>query len=272
MRDAENQRWPDDAEVYRAINLCLLTWKEQVRLPQIYTIPDGWQFSDYDYALPNYVRPPLRPQLKRNIPYHEYTLLISPTSTWQDLVGWDIESDGSGGLILRVSAAPRNLDGRILYWVPNSRVPLTLPTTNAELSSSGTSVTMGSAVDVDDTGWVKIGAEWMSYAGITRSASTTTLNNLVRGLYGTTAATQASGSTVTWGIAADDMGLYKQLYDQVRAYLHEYFLVDGSVHETNRHEKMMGYYQGMADTFWQKYTPSRPSPKLIFGRRAVILR
>lgn len=271
MRDTNNERW-SEAEIYRAINQALLTWKDKVTNPFVFTITGGWLGSDYDYVLPNYVRPPLYPQLKRLVPYNEYDILDSSTSTWQNLVGWELESDGAGGLAIRWSGPPRTLDGRVLFYAPNSRVPLTLPVTSGSTAADATTVVLSTVVDVDDVGFVKIEGEYKAYAGLTRGTSTTTLLNIVPALYGTSAAVHDSGSTVTWCVGVDNMGLYYLLYRQVKALLNEYKLVHGGVQETSRYEKMMGYHQGMADTWFATYKPSRPSPKLVLNRKAVLLR
>src|SRR5690606_22466861 len=100
-------------------------------------------------------------------------------------------------------------------------VPATPPTTTDDpLAADATSVTVDAAVDVEDVGYLKIGAEWMHYAGITRAASTTTLNNLTRGINGTTAASHASETTVYWGIAMPVRTLWNQLYYGTRWRLH----------------------------------------------------
>src|SRR5690606_15305630 len=114
-----------------------------------------------------YVRPPIFPQLLRHIPYTEY-VIESRTATWQDIPGWELEPDGEGGNVLRLHAPPRTVEGRVLYYAPNSRVPITIPTTSAGINADDISVTLGSAVDVDDVGFIKIDAEWISYQGVTR--------------------------------------------------------------------------------------------------------
>lgn len=270
VRHSSGTRW-SDAEYYTALNGVLYTWADRVKMPHIYTISGGWTASDYDYTLPNYVRPPIFPQLLRRIPYWEYEI-ESTTSTWQDIAGWELEPDGEGGQVLRLYAAPRTTDARVLFYAPNSRVPTTIPTTSGEIASSATSVVIGSAIEVDDVGFVKINSEWMSYAGVTRAASTTTLTNLVRGLHGTTAATQATSSGVAWGVGMDTLALQSLLFNQWRAYVHEYFIQDGGTHELDRHEKALGYYGQLAMNFWPQYQPERKRGGVTLNRKALLLR
>lgn len=253
-------------EVYRAMNRALGKWAERVRVAHLYTITGGWVSGTYNYSLPAYIRAPYTPQLLRSRPFDE-DLTATSVTTWQDLPGWTEEPDSSGGLVLRVTMRPYTIEGRVIWYAPNSRIPTAIPTTNAEMTSTATSLTMGSAVDCDDTGWVKIGDEWLFYAGRSVAGSVTTLSNLVHAQAGTTAATHATSSTVTWGIAADDMGLYEQLAAQTKAYLHQQMLVNASVHETARHERLMQWFQGQADEFWKRYRPQTPPLRMVLDRR-----
>lgn len=271
QRDPTNLRW-SDAEIYRAINQAMMTWFDKVKLPRAYTITDGFVASTYGYDLPSYMRPPIFPQLSRRIPFDEYRLSESTTSTWQDVPGWETEPNSSGGLTLKLLGAPRTMDARVLWYAPNSRVPLTIPTTSGSTAANATSLLIGSAVDVDDTGYVKVDAEYMSYSGVTRAASTTTLLNLVRALNGSAAAIHNTASNVTWCVAVDTMRLYELLYDQVRSILNALPLTDGGTHEVSRYEKMMGYYKQLADQYWPIYKPVRKTHNLTLSRRALSLR
>jgi hypothetical protein len=271
VRHSVSTRW-SDAEYYSALNGVLYTWAEHVKMPFVYTLSGGWLAHDFDYALPSYIRPPIFPQLLRKVPHDDY-VTDSLTSTWQDIPGWELEPDGSGGNVLRLHAPPRTQEARVLFYAPNSRVPTgSLPTTSGEISSTATSVVLGSAVDIDDVGHIKINAEYISYAGVTRAASTTTLLNLVRGLNGSAAATQATASTVTWCVGMDTLGLMRLLFDQWISYLHAYYLQDGGTHETDRHEKSMGYYAQLAMNFWPTYAPVRKRHKLTLNRKSYMLR
>lgn len=267
LRDTSNARW-SDAEIYQALNDALDTWYGKVAAPHLYTVPGGWLASTFTYSLPAYLRPPLYPEVERPIPY-DHEIDVATTYTWVP-VSAVTEPDGSGGLTLRLLQPPHNLDGRIRWYAPNSRVPTTLPTTSGSTADTATSMTLGSAVDVEDAGYVKVGSEWIAYAGVTRNASTTVLNNLVRGLYGTTAATHNTGASVAWGVAVDDRRLWQQLRDQTQANCYRMEIGDGSVHETSRYEQYMNYYQTRADQFWPTYAPVRPAPRLVPNRKVFV--
>lgn len=270
FRDTSNARW-SDAEIYRAVNRALLTWYDRVAIAHYYTISGGYSAGTYGYSLPAYVRPPVTAEAKRWVPYDDYTLDTQTAFTYVEVPSI-VEPDGSGGLVLRLVQPPRTLDGRVRWRMPNGPLPTTLPTLNADMTSSDTTLTMSGAIDVEDAGYVKIDAEWVAYAGVTRGTSTTTLNNLLRGLNGTTAATHdgtGDPDDVVWGVAVDTLGLYEQLYNQVGSYLHEYFLTDGSEKERLNHEKMMGYLQQKADGFWKRYQPKMRPNKLMLSQRMV---
>lgn len=271
VRLGSTSRW-SDAEFYHALNEVLYTWSSYVKLPHLYTIVGGWQADTFEYALPDYARPPFVPELLRRIP-HEDHVADNLTQRWQEVPGWDVLADGSGGQVIRLHAPPRTVEGRVWFYAPNSRVPTgSAPTTSGSTSDTATTMTIGSAIDVDDVGYIKVNAEWLSYAGVTRGASTTVLNNLVRGLYGTTAATHNTSSNVYWGVAMDDMRLLAILFDMWKTLLHAYYIQDGGVHETGRHEKAMGYYDQKTLNFLATYKGKRQSQGLTLNRKVFALK
>jgi hypothetical protein len=263
-------RWTD-AEYYSALNDILYTWADHVKLPRVYTITDGFQASEFGYDLPVYIRPPIIAQLSRRKPYYEYQI-ESTTSTWQEAPGYAVEPNDSGGLTLRLFSPPRSVEARVLYFAPNSRVPLTLPVTSGSTSSTATSVLLSTVVDCDEVGTIKINSELMHYSGKDVTTSTTTLNNLVRALSGTVAATHDTGSTVTWCIGMDTMSLQSLLFNQWRSAMAQYYIMDGGTHEISRYEKALGYYDQQAANYFATYKPQRPKPGLGLNQKAFGLR
>lgn len=263
-------RW-EDTELYAALNQVLMTWADKVLIPHVYTISGGWVAGTYEYALPAYARPPYFVELKRSVPYNNY-VADSLTSHWQEVPGWEVISDGAGGQVIRLFNPPRTVDGQVHYYSPNSRVPSAVPTTSGSTSSTATTMLLGSAIDVDDVGYVKCESEWMAYYGVTRGSATTTLNNLVRALFGTTAATHAGSTSCYWGVAVDTPSLWRVLYDQWRSVIAAMYLNDGGTHETERYEKMLGYYDQVALNFWAGYRPHRKTASVGLNQRAYSLR
>ena len=270
VRDGSNTRWTA-AEKYAALNQVLMTWAELVKLEHIYTISGGWQAATYEYALPSYVRPPIYPELLRRVPDIAYTVL-GVTTKWQDVPGWELVSDGNGGQVIRLSAPPRTLDGQVAFYSPNSRVPTTIPVTSGSTSSTATTMLISTAIDIDDVGYIKCESEYIAYYGVTRGASTTTLNNLIRGLNGSTAATHAGGSSVYWCVGVDDLRLWRLLFDQWKSSLAELFLQDGGTHERAAYQQNLGFYSQLAANFWAGYSPKRRSSGPIANPRVSAFR
>jgi len=163
---------------------------------------------------------------------------------------------------------PLSVDGRIIWYAQNGRLPTTTPTLNASITSSSTSLVLASVVDVAPAGYIKIDNEWLAYADTTIGSTTTTLLNLQRGLYETTAASHTGATAVYWGVMAQRQDLYDQLQDQATAKLHALFLTNASPQETEQHVFQTRYYQQLADEYWARFTPAR-SPKLILSRQGI---
>lgn len=261
MRDTGNARWTD-AEIYRALNLALQDWWGRVQIPMLYTGISSWTAGTYEYALPAYVREPMRAQMERTV--SEYP------STWVDVPGFRVEPSSSGAYYLRFDTVPYSADARILFWANNSAVPTTVPTLTAEIDADDTSLTLTTTADVQDVGYVKIEGEWLQYAGMTTTATTVTLTNLVRAQNGTAAAIHALGTSVYWGVAVDDMRLFTQLINQIGSIMHRMFLTDGSEREHAHHERLMSYYDSRVQEFWMRYSPSY-RPRMRLTRQGTML-
>ena len=262
MRDPTPTRWTA-VEFYHALNRGLDQWWDRVMIENVYTVSGGWVSGTYEYSLPSYITEPVRPQVLRTRPiYPDLRIDDTTTTTWIDVPGYKVVPDGDGTLSLKLLVVPYSLEGQILWWTENGHVPTTLATVNTQLEVAATSLIADGELDVGESGWVKIGAEWMGYAGLTRAAATTTLNNLVRGVNGTTDAQHIATANIEWGIAADKPSLWRQLYDQIVTHLHEYYLTDASARERDHHERQVSFYQKRADVYWESYVPSF-TPKLV---------
>jgi hypothetical protein len=268
LRDTANARYVD-AEIYRAINDALLTWHGRVSVPNVHTISGGWVASTNEYTIPAYVNPAtVIPQMKRTVPYSLWGQLASDISQqWTDIPGWTIEPDGSGGNVLKFDIPPYSTEGRLLWFGINGPVPATIPAVGTEQSAAATTLVLSSAVDCIDNGFVKCGSEWMQYSGVTRGASTTTLNNVLRAYDGgAVAAIHAVAATVAWGVAMPRLELYRTLLDQAMVFLHELYLSDASPKEIQVHQQMVSFYQARIDKFWRSWVPQRRA-RLVLDRR-----
>lgn len=269
QRDGTNQRWSDE-ELYNAINDCVMgLWSQAVRVPFLYTLTDGFASGTYDYTLPAYIRPPLDvQQLRRVNQVYPYVAVDDSTETWVDVPGYRLEPTGTGGLKLRLEYAPATTDARIIFWVPNGLVPITIPTLSSGIDADDTSVVLAATPEIGDVGYVKIEAEWMSYVGLIRGASTTTLQNVTRGLNYTIATTHSAGASVYWGLATHNLSVYEQLQKDVFARANELFLSRAAPEEREHHVFLVRLYTQMSQEFWRKFTPARPS-KVVLSRSAI---
>jgi hypothetical protein len=269
--DPSSPRW-DDTMFYLGMREGLMEWDKNVLLPFWYTLDAGYTAGVYEYAIPSYIKPPIRAQIKRYIPYNDFGVLAN-ANTWNDFSA-HIEPDSTGfGQVLRVDSVPRSLDGRIGWMAPNSSIPYASPLpvlqTNP-LSSSATALTLTSAPPVASAGIVAIDGELIAYTGLSLTQTTATLSNLVRGIGGTTAASHSAGATVEWCIAADDQSLYTNLYNYTMHALHRLKLADAGTHEREGHQQMMLYHKQQADGYWLGYTPERPASRLRLGRKKLV--
>lgn len=250
IRDASNARWTD-SEIYQAINQGIRKWGDKVVIPFVYSLSSS--SSDREYQLPYYVHGIIDPQFK-----------ATNSDIWQDFPGaCTIVDDGTGSRLLQLAFYPKNSSARIVYWARNSPVfvpsGLTLPTVSGTLQANETSLTISSVqAGIADTGYVKIDQEWIGYAGRVAGATTTTLNNLIRGCFGTTAASHSS-SIINMGIVVHRDDLYEQLIAQTLANLHSLYLSDASTTEKEKHQWAMRYFQQQADEFWRTYKHPRPT-------------
>lgn len=255
LRDAGGDRW-STTEVYRSLNRALEGWHGRVSAPAMYEITGGWPADDFEMTLPDWIPDEVRPQAQW--PVDPLLPLEQTLSTWKDIATWVVEPAEDGTRTLRLSVVPYNATARLLFYIANSPMPATLPTLNATIDSDDTSLVLASVVHVAPVGYVKVDGEWLLYRGVTRGTATTTLENLVRAQYDTTAASHSSGGTVYWGVAAPNNLVYTQLLDQACAFLHELYLVDGSPKERDLHERMLSYYQSRAEQFWRRHTAKAP--------------
>ncbi len=271
MRDSEQNRWTT-VEIYQGINHAIDRWGERVKVPFLYSIVDGWQSNLYEYALPWYVTPPLEVQQRRYSGLNVGSLQIDldqGASTWIDVTSWDVEPDGLGGYKLRLGTLPYNVDGRIIWWAKQGRIPTSVLTLESAVgTTTATSLTITGTPTIGNAGFIKIDDELIAYAGYTQAGGITTLLNLLRGVNGSTAATHLDNAPVNWCIAVHRPDLYVQLEDQTAAYLYGLFLTDASPQEIQHHTFQMRYRQQMADEFWKRYTPLRQT-KMRLGMTAT---
>lgn len=267
VKDGSNALWAD-ADIYRALNVSVANLGNRVMLPRLYTLTSGFTSGQYEYTLPSYIGDNF------NVMVAIYSFEYPDDEVqWIPLSGWSVEPTSTGSKILRIYLPYDNwgrISGaRLIWYAPNGTIPITIPTLAGTLAADGTSLTTSAAVEnVPDVGWVKIDGEWMSYSGISRGASSTTLNNLVRGLFSTTAASHSSTPSIYWGIGVDDTRLWEPILDGAISRLHYIMIHRGTQDDRLNHEKIMGYAADRVDKFWKRsgYVPLKgPRIKLSYG-------
>ncbi len=262
LRDSGQARWTA-TEIYHALNRALDDWHGRVSVADSYELPNGWPNDQFEVTLEDWLPDDVQPQAQWPVD----PLLPNETtlSTWKDISSYAVEPAGDGTRTLRLNMVPYNGQLRIFYRARNGQLPTGSPALSAGITATDTSLTVDESLgEIERVGWVKVGAEWIGYRGVTVGASSTTLANLVRGIHDTTAATHSTSDAVTWGVGSPNMAVYQQLTHQACAYAHEFYLVDGSPKERDLHERMLSYHQGRADMFWRRHTPSR-APRWKYG-------
>lgn len=271
MRDPDGERWPS-SEIIQAINSSIQAWGKKVIIPFLHTISGGFLQNTFDYTLPTYIKEPFDVQMKVVVNQFYNGLPVYNSSgsvtTWQDMIAWESEPNGSGGQTLRLQFPPGAIEGRIIWWAQNGKLPATAPVLDATITDSSSSLTLTSNPSIGPAGFIKIGEEWMSYAGRTVGATKTTLLNLGRGINDTTAAGHNSGVSVYWGVAAHRQDLFDQLRNQTIYRLHALFLTNASPQETEQHVFQARFYKQLADEFWRGYTGPR-SPKMLLTLQGI---
>lgn len=254
------------AQYYSNINRAISLWAGRVVVPHLYEF--DFSTGTTEYTLPSYIRRPFTVRIRRNglgFPVAEGD--ESSLYTWSEFVSYSVHPNGVGGYTLQVNGPANAEAGQIEWYAENGRFPVTAPTVTTTINSTATSVvlTVTGAPPINDAGYIKIESEWLAYAGVTRTSSTSyTLNNLIRGLYGTVAASHVSTTAVAWGIAVDDERVFQQLYDRTGSFIHFLNMHKSTTEDSSRHEKLYVALRDSADGFWRRegYTTQK-SPRLI---------
>lgn len=251
-----NQRW-SKYHHYLAINYALTVMSPKLVLPHVYTVTNGWAFGTYEYTLPTYMEGPIEPQFlagdtSQDIVYPD----SSSPQEWITFSRYEVNPTSTEGRTLRLGTNPKSTSGRIIWWAPNSQVPtpttspFTLPTITADMTATSTSVTTNNTHIAGKSGYVKVDNEWMFYAGTTPTATAMTLSNLVRGVFGTTAATHdgtGTPATITWGVAVPSQDWWNWLYYLSGVFLHMLPLNFTTSIERDHHEFQLRFLQKQAD-------------------------
>jgi hypothetical protein len=261
------------AQYLSTVQRAVSQWGRRVVIPHYYAFDMGSGVLEYD--LPSYIRRPFRVLVRQ--PMHNFPVAAEDsdeesTYYWDDFPAYDVHSNGTGGYTLHLHAYPGSDSARIEWYAENGGFPTT-PTVSTTITSASTSVIVASSVyhQVNDAGYFKYEAEWSAYAGLSaKGASTFVADNLIRGVYGTVAASHVSTTAISWGIGVDDQRLWQQLYDRCASMIHLLNMQKSTGEDSNRHEKLYVAFRDMADNFWRRegYT-TQVSPRFIPKRKSM---
>jgi len=237
----------EDSHIYRAISDTIAEWGSRVTVPYLYTLSDGFTSNDFDYTLPDWVRPPIEVEWQETLPglLPIQSGVDNLATQWVSAPSYSLEPDGLGGSVLRLELSPYTTPSRVLFHAPNGQLPSAPPVLGSSPDDDDTTLSVSGLPEIADVGYIKIDDEWMQYAGVSRSTDTV-LQNLVRGLRGTSAASHTAGVTVYWGVALPEQQLLVPLYDGVQAKLHELYLTDSSIQDKTQHFDFARYYRQVA--------------------------
>lgn len=261
MRDTLAKRWTED-ELWQALNRSIQEWSGRVSYPATYSF--GYVSNETELDIPYYIQGDIRPQIRDYANYDESGLQldVGGNEVWKDVPTFEVLEDEDGTRKLVLPGSGRRTEIRCIYWVSNGP----LPQVTATVPSGGwlaTDTTL--TVDVDRSMWsvpmagyIKVGAEYIFYEGVTQSSGSVTLANCSRGTFGTVAAAPTSGTGVYWCVAAPKLELFGQLDNQMMAKMHAMFITDASPKEIEHHTFMMRWYSQMVDSFWRKHVPTKP--------------
>ena len=255
VNDTADSRW-SEKEKMTALNAAIRRWTDRLLIPFVYEPSTGLSSNSWTFDIPDYIDPRyMRPQIEQLGDENDYPYLYGKVDTWVNLLDYTVEPDGSGGFRLRTGGIRYDSDFRIVFWASPGPLPLDESSTSpVVLLDSTTSMTITTSENnMPRSGFVKIGNEWIQYAGLADGGTTITLSNLIRGIDGTTTATHAPDTTVDWGIAMDRADLIEQLINQATAIMHMQYLSQASPQEREAHTFITRYAQQAADEYWRSY-------------------
>lgn len=253
-------------QIYRAISNAVELWAGKVLLPRLYYFDSEFSSTDWFKAIPSYIRGEVDVQIRLG---RESSINGDSTnSSWATIFAGSLEIDDDRGeeAVFRWQTAPYQQEGRIFWYASNG--PVFIPThdtnythtLNATINSSATSLVINGVGHIPPAGWLKLDGEFIGYSDVDYGVSTTTCQNLTRGLMGTAAASHTLTTCMVYSaIGVDDNRLWQQLKKQAMANLHEMKLHRGGLQDRRNHQEMVNHLQGEADAWWKKqgYTTQR---------------
>ena len=258
-RDGGGDRWTD-AEIIASVNMELSRWVGRAE----FVVPYELTFVGAYAALPYWARYGVVQYLDES----------GENDLWVDQATFESDYMSTGAYAIELPQVESAKTYRIKAIVSNG----SLPDADAETASDWDpdETTLDVTIDTTgvqpaDCGWIKVGHEWIGYAGRTiESGSLVTLHNCRRSQGGTTASSSTEGDTVLFGIHMPVDSLLNVLVSGVTAWMHNMPISDASPQEREHHTWMMRYNEQQEERFWNRWTPINRGVKTK-GTPSVIL-
>ena len=268
INDEGFNRW-SLPQIYRGINNAVSLWSQRILFPRMEVFPsDGYGLDEAEYVIPPYVIGAINLLIDRyptyNINGYPFTL-TQHEERWEPLRSYNTYYREDGKYVVQTSHTFDSRTGRLVWWFPNSRVPAIdpLPVLHEELTDTATSLTLTPDPLCSSAGFIKVGDEIMSYAGIEKDGLNTILNNLHRGIMNTDPAAHSIDDTVNWCIAVNRPDLYEHMSYETMVYLHMQYMNKAAAAERQHHFDQIRYYKQVADEKWQRIPTTRPTRVML---------
>ena len=240
VRRVTSGEWTE-TEIYQAMTDALATWASRVKVPFYEELSVDAELGEV--GLPYYLR---------NVRVQD----------WQSVYanGQYVDFGSKRGASERTLSLPSYSTATTVSvsWLVEASPLLTSDTLTLAVGISDTaiSLTINPAPLLVDCGFLRIGAEWLSYQGLLYvDENTVTLLGLERGLRGSLNTEHSLGATVEQCIPITSMGLIAQLTYAVAARLHLLPLSRASVEEREQHLTISRLMLQLADEAWSTFTP-----------------
>lgn len=257
MSDKRDERWTLQQK-HRALNYALRELPiKSVATSYALTFSTG----ESTVSLPDYVEGPIRPQFK-----------TTADTRWRDIARWRVEDAMDGTRTLVLGFIPTSSDSvRVMWYFGPGQIPEvgTLPTLNAGITSSETSLVLDSSPRVGTVGFVSIGQEWIAYKGTSTDSTNRALLNLERGTEGTTAATHSEGDIVSFGVPISSEAALNYVIAAAGVWMHGALVSGRHADMSDSNEIAVNLLREERDRAWRRISAMRPS-KIVLDPTGLI--
>lgn len=247
MSDKRDERWTLQQK-YRALNYALRELPVR-SVAASYTLT--FETGESTATLPDYIEGSITPQFK-----------TTAETRWRDIARWRVEDAIDGTRTLVLGFIPTSSDSvRVVWYFGPGQVPEveTLPTLDAGITASDTSLVLDSSPRVGTVGFVSVGSEWIAYKGTSTDATNRTLLALERGIDGTTAAIHSGGDTVSFGVPFSSDAAMNYVIASAGVWMHGAFISGRHADMSDSNEIAVNLLREERDRAWKRISAIRSS-------------